>query len=82
MNGAKEAVSCTEHYTEAHDPEGRCSDTEIHKVFHNDISCIFCSGETRLYHSKPGLHKKTNAAPTSTQIVLTDENSIIKLPFP
>lgn len=34
------------------------ADTEIHHIFHQDISCIFCPGQPSLTKSNPGLHKK------------------------
>ena len=55
---AEETVSCTEHDTETNQPEDRSTDTEVHQVFHNDITCVFCSCESCFDHCESGLHEK------------------------
>ena len=55
---SEESVSCSKHDPESDDPESRSTDTEIHKVFHDDVTSIFCSGEAGFYHCKSGLHKE------------------------
>ena len=55
---AEETVSCTEHDTETNQPEDRSTDTEVHQVFHNDITCVFCSCESCFDHCESGLHEE------------------------
>ena len=46
------------HKTEAEEDEHNCADTEIHQVFHYNISCVLCSGEAAFNHCKSALHKE------------------------
>ena len=57
-NLSKESITGSKHDTKSDDPEGRSTNTEVHKVFHNDVTCIFCPGKASLYHSKACLHKE------------------------
>ena len=34
------------------------SDTEVHQVFHNNVTCVFGSCEACFYHCESGLHKE------------------------
>ena len=54
----EETVSCTEHDTETNQPEDRGTDTEVHQVFHNDVTCVFCSCESCFDHCESGLHEE------------------------
>ena len=42
----------------ADQPEDRGSDTEVHQVFHNNVTCVFGSCEACFYHCESGLHKE------------------------
>lgn len=48
----------TKHQAEANYPKDDTAQTQVHKVFHNDVAGIFSSCKTCLYHGKAGLHKK------------------------
>ena len=57
-DSSEEAVSCSKHNTETNQPECRSTDTEVHQVFHDNVTCVFCSGETGFHHCEACLHEE------------------------
>ena len=58
VKSADQRTGSRKHNAEPDQPEARRSDTEIHHIFHQDITCIFCPRQPRLAKCKSGLHKK------------------------
>ena len=58
-----------------------CSNTEVHKVLHNNISGILCSGKTCFYHSKTCLHPEyqcgTDQKPDTKHIFINEINNLL-----
>ena len=54
-NQAMESVPA-HHQRVAQQGEYHCPDTEVHQVFHDDISGVFGAGEAGFAHGKPRLH--------------------------
>ena len=74
---AEEAGARAEHDAEADKPEARGADAEVHQVFHQDIAGVLARVKPASHMEKPACMKKTSAAPSSTQMVLTELNSIV-----
>ena len=55
---ADDAVTGTKHQAKSHQPENRGTNTEIHQVFHQDITGVFGTGKTGFTHRKACLHEK------------------------
>ena len=46
----------TQQEAEADENEDHCTDTEVHQVLHDDVTCIFGAGKASFHHGKAGLH--------------------------
>ena len=46
----------TKKQTKTDQDKHNSTNTKIHQILHQDISCIFCSGKTSLNHCKTSLH--------------------------
>ena len=64
ISGGEEVYSAehgalgAEHNTETYQPVKGSPDREVHQVFHNDVACVFGTGEARFHHSETCLHKE------------------------
>ena len=46
------------HHSVTYKYKNHRTNTKIHKIFHNDITCVFRAGKSRLHHGKAALHEK------------------------
>ena len=55
---ADQGAGASEHDAEAYQPVTGCSNTEIHKVFHQNVAGVFRPGHSRFTESEAGLHEE------------------------
>ena len=58
IKSAEERACRPKHDAKPENPENRRAERKVHQVFHDDIACIFRTGEAGLDHCKARLHKK------------------------
>ena len=58
VDASKDAAGTAEHDAKSQKPEDDGPDTEVHQIFHNNVSGIFCPRESGFHHGEAGLHEK------------------------
>ena len=62
IESSDDRTGAGKHNAEANQPVDGGSDTEVHQVFHNNVSGVFCPGHTCFAESKASLHEENHGS--------------------